>query len=69
MTPPSINDPVVMYDAIRTYHEWGLWAWETDHRGNVTAGRQPRWWEKAMFLSPVPITFVYIVLLVLKVVP
>lgn len=52
MTPPPIVAPVVMYDAITVYHEWGIWSWETDYWGNATRGEPPSELQKALYLAP-----------------
>jgi hypothetical protein len=51
--PPAITDPVVMYDAIRTYHEYGPYSWTTDGYGAMVDGRPPSAFERALWWGPI----------------
>jgi hypothetical protein len=51
--PPAIAAPVVMYDAIRTYHGWGPYFWTTDGYGRLIGGSPPSTIEKALWWGPI----------------
>jgi len=51
VTPPPITEPVVMYEAIRTYHEWGPWTWTTDGYGTVLDGTPPSPLMEKLFIA------------------
>ena len=52
VTPPPVIEPVVIYDAIRTDHEWGVYFWTTDGYGTPIDGRPPTPFQKALWVVP-----------------